>query len=165
MKEIYHSKIMNPLCEQAGCDANLAGKHAWKWETKRWHAHPSMAFRNWWEPDGFDPVSGAHQGGHPEAHRQWARKDPDGWKRRWFGVSCVDAWNTTQYVEEFDAWTQAGSPDREEPFVSVSATMERQKQLFAGLKSIIDKIGKKMPKVSEGSIALERDVTRTMPDP
>lgn len=162
--KLFYSRLMNPICEQAGCSTERASKHAWKWETKRWHSHPSIAFTNWWTPTEFDLASGAHLGGHPDAYRQWARKDSDGWKRRWYGVSCVDAWNTPQYVEEFDAWESAGSPEGE-PFISVSATLERQKQFWRDLLPTINEIGKPMSEVDEGAVALEAESTPIMPDP
>ncbi len=144
--DIYQSRIMNPICEQAGCNDDLASKHAWKWEQKRWHAHPSMAFTKWWTPVDFDEVSGAHIGGHPNAYRKWARKTDDGWRHKHYGVSVGDAWNSACYVEEFDAWQSAGSPEQSEPFTSVAVSIERHKEFWRGLRSTLAKIGKKMPK-------------------
>jgi hypothetical protein len=156
---------MNPLCEQAGCDNNTASKQAWKWENKHWHSHPSIAFTSWWCPSHFDETSGAHVGGHKNANRKWARKDVGQWLHKWYGVSCLDAWNSAPYIEEFDAWVTAGSPEKDEPFISVAVDYERQHQFWSGLKLVIDKIGKPMPKVSKGDIALEAVTARTMPDP
>ncbi len=143
--DIYPSRIMNPICEQAGCDPDTASKHAWKWELKRWHWHPSQSFIRWFEPHSIDPESGASVGGHTEANRIWARKDSDGWMRRNYGISTVNAWNTARIIEEFDAWQEIGSPEGE-PLISVAAPLDQQLNFWRGLKDTISKIGKKMPK-------------------
>ena len=94
-------------------------------------------------PTGLFGASEKHMFEH--ASRIWARKDPGAWKRKRYGTSTLDAWNSDSYVREFDAWQHAGSPERE-PFVSIAAPYERQKQFFTELKGIIAKIGKPMPK-------------------
>lgn len=144
-KEIYPSKLMNEMCEQAGCDDHLASKHAWKWERKHWHSHPIPTFCAWWEPHDIDPVSGASVGGHPDARRIWARKDAGKWSKHWYGVKTEDAWNTARFVEEFDAWVDAGRPEPETDFVSISATLEKQKEFWKNVKPIIAQIGKINP--------------------
>jgi hypothetical protein len=157
--------LMNDFCDQAGCSKQERISHAWKWELKRWHAHPLPSFVAWWRPDHFDEVSGAHVGGHPNAHRRWSRKEAGGWRHKWYGVSCADAWNTARYVRQFDAWQSAGSPEKPTPFVSVATDIERQKQFWHDLKGVISQIGKPMPAITEGDVALEATTTRTMPDP
>jgi hypothetical protein len=142
--KIYPSKEMNPLCEMAGCSDEEASEHAQKWQRKRWHSHPDQSFLAWWNPHSFDPVSGASVGGHPDAARTWARKDPGKWVRRRYGTSAIVAWNTAPYLEEFQSWKQSGSPETED-FVSIAATLERQKQFWHDLKPIILQIGKPMP--------------------
>lgn len=129
---------MNEFCQQAGCNQRQQILHAWKWAKKRWHAHPSMTFTGWWQPFEFDPVSGAHVGGHPDAYRRWSRKDGGGWKHRWYGISTVDAWNVAQYVEEFNAWQEIGSPEKAEEFISISATKERQIQYWKDAKPLMN---------------------------
>ncbi len=137
-EQVYKSREMNPLCEQAGCDVHTANRHAFKWERKRWHSHPSQAFIAWWEPDGVDvDPSGADIGGHHEARRTWARKDETGWTRQIFGLSTPDAWNTAHYVEEFNAWEAAGSPDPITPFVSVSVSRDRQARFWKDIRQTI----------------------------
>jgi hypothetical protein len=137
---------MDSYCEQAGCSEKLRKRHAWKWDQHRWHSHPIPTFCAWWEPSGVDPENGASVGGHPDAWRIWARKDPGRWIRRRYGIETVIAWNAASYVKEFDAWQNAGSPEPDEPFISLAASLERQKQFWADLKPIIDQIGKPMPK-------------------
>jgi hypothetical protein len=129
--------LMNDACEQAGCNKRQRINHAWKWEMKRWHEHPSIAFTTWWRPDHFDPVSGAHVGGHPEAHRRHARKDPDGWKHRWYGVSTLDAWNCANYVGDFETWQKVGSPKKPDPYISITATFKRQKEYMRDAKPLL----------------------------
>ncbi len=150
---------INDLCEQAGCNPKQRIAHAWKWEIKRWHSHPSIAFQNWWNPTDTDPESGAHIGGHPDARRQWARKDEGRWIRKWYGTSCLDAWNAVPYLEEFDAWLSAGSPEKDTPFISVALPYDVQTKMWGTMKSIIDKIGKKMPKPTP----LDTDSTEFQP--
>jgi hypothetical protein len=154
--EIYPSKIMNPICEQAGCSNNEASKHAWLWEKQRWHWHPSPSFRGWWEPNNVDSISGAHVGGHPDAKRFWARKDPGRWVRRIYGIPTEKAWNSANYVLEFTAWQQAGSPEPETSFVSIAATWERQKRFWSELRPIIKQIGKPMPFVPKTPIIYQK---------
>lgn len=141
----YPSRVMNPICEEAGCDSDTANRHAWKWENKRWHSHPSKQFSAWWDPFEFDPVCGASVGGHPDARRRWARKDTDGWIHRMYGVQLLDAWNSDNYISEFEAWRGIGSPEPDKPFVSLAASVQRQKQFWGELKLRIAKIGKPMP--------------------
>ncbi len=100
----------------------------------------------WWTPVDFDEISGAHVGGHHNAYRKWSRKTAEGWSHKNYGVSVWDAWNSAEYIEEFDAWQSAGSPEQSEPFVSVAASIERHKEFWSGLKGVIDRIGKKVPR-------------------
>lgn len=107
---------------------------------------PTDDFIVWWSPCGKDRESGADTGGHPDAFRVWARKDPGRWVRRSFGISALMAWNAQCYRSEYLRWIDAGRPEQEE-FISLAATLERQKQFWHDLKPIIAKIGKPMPKV------------------
>jgi len=137
---------MEDFCDLAGCSDKMRKLHAWKWRHRRWHSHPSPSFCAWWEPDGRDPATGASTGGRPEARRVWARKDPDGrWRRRWYGLPTLLAWNTTYVLDAFEAWVGAGSPEPDEPFMSISASLEAQKRSWQELKPIIMQIGKPMP--------------------
>jgi hypothetical protein len=103
-------------------------------------------FRQWWEPWGVDKDSGASVGGHPDAYRVWARKDPGRWRRRHYGVLTPIAWITALYRDEYERWVDAGRPEREN-FISLAASLERQKQFWRDLKPIIERIGKPMPEV------------------
>ena len=143
--ETEYKSLMAEFCDQAGCSEKRRIAHIWKWEERRWHSHPTLAFVGWFEPDSTDPVSSVSVGGHPDARRRWARKDPGVWKHKWYGTSTLDAWNSAYYVEQFDAWQRLGSPESE-PFVSIAAPYERQQRFFSELKHIISLIGKPMPK-------------------
>lgn len=152
-------------CDERGCEGKSRKVHFDQFVKFGWDPHPPMAFMAWWNPGEKDPDSGAHVGGHLKAARIWARKDPEGWKRRVYGVSAEQAWNTLCFREEFNTWTAMGSPERPEEFISLAATTERQKEFWGGLKNVIAQIGKKVPKVDPGLVALEENTTRTMPDP
>ncbi len=105
---------------------------------------PPTEFVMWWSPDGTDQESGADVGGHPDARRIWARKDPGRWTRRTYGTTARIAWNAQMYRSEYLRWIEAGRPEREE-FISLAASTERQKQFWHDLKPVISKIGKPMP--------------------
>lgn len=138
---------MDDFCEQAGCSEKERKLHAWKWRKHRWHSHPIPTFVAWFEPTGVDPITGASVGGRPEARRIWARKDAGGYTRRYYGLPTLVAWNTGYVIKAFDAWTSAGSPEPDEPFISIAATLEAQQRLWQELKPIIAEIGKPMPPV------------------
>lgn len=104
-----------------------------------------LDFRQWWEPWGRDPVTGASKGGHPDAHRQWARKDEGRYTLRYYGISTKVAWATQHFRDEYDAWRAAGSPQKVEDFVSLAAPLERQKEFWKELKPILARIGEPMP--------------------
>jgi hypothetical protein len=144
--ERQYKSLMDEFCDQAGCSDQRRTAHVWKWEQKRWHSHPTQAFKGWWEPESTDPVSGASIGGHEHARRIWSRKDPGAWKHKWYGTSTLDAWNCASYVQEFDAWERAGSPPNPEPFVSIAAPYETQKAFWPTLRKLISQIGKPIPK-------------------
>ena len=120
---------MDSFCEQAGCSEKERRIHAWKWNAKRWHSHPLPTFAGWFEPSGTDPESGASVGGHADAYRVWSRKTSGGYKRRRYGISTIEAWNVPRYVAEFNAWVEAGSPERETEFVSLAAPLEKQREI------------------------------------
>jgi hypothetical protein len=104
---------------------------------------PPDAFCEWWNPSGIDPVSGASIGGHIDAERVWARKDPGRWNRRTYGMNARIAWQADFIRQEFSAWERAGSPERE-PFVSIAQPMSEQVSFWHGLKEKLAEIGKKV---------------------
>lgn len=106
---------------------------------------PPAEFMAWWNPFGIDQESGASAGGHPEAERIWARKDPGRWVHRTYGIPARIAWNTNPYRQEYLAWVAIGRPEGE-PFVGIVASIEKQKAFWKELKPIIAKIGKEVPK-------------------
>jgi hypothetical protein len=106
---------------------------------------PPHDFCEWWSPSRRDHESGADIGGHPDAERVWARKDPGRWVHRTYGTNARIAWNAQRYRNEFLAWVDLGKPEREE-FISLAAPVERQKQFWKELKTTISSIGKPMPK-------------------
>ncbi len=122
--------------------------------TRGWNNFPSERFKHWWEPVGQDSISGAHIGGHPSAYRCWSRKEPRGYTHRFYGIATVEAWNTAFYIEEFNAWIELGSPGKE-PFVSVAATPEKQREFFKQLKPIINRIGRAIPDATPAEVAFE----------
>jgi len=61
------------------------------------------------------------------------------------GVNTIIAWNCATYVLQFDAWQSAGSPEPDAPFVSIAATLDVQQKFWAGLKPLIEAIGKPVP--------------------
>jgi len=132
---------MEDCCEQAGCDDKQRKQHVWKWERKGWHSHPFPSFVAWWEPSGTDPESGASVGGHPDARRVWARKDPGRWLRRRYGIPTESAWNIARYVIEFSSWQEAGSPEPDFPFISLAASLGEQATYWGELKPILERIG------------------------
>jgi hypothetical protein len=105
----------------------------------------SEGFRRWWEPTDVDELSGAHIGGHPDALRIWARKDPGRWVRRAYGTPTDAAYLVEYYRQQYDAWVDAGKP-KGEPFVSVASTVEQQKEWARGVKGLLLQIGRPMPK-------------------
>lgn len=101
-------------------------------------------FCEWWNPTGIAEPSGASIGGHHDAERVWARKDPGRWTRRTYGITATIAWTCAIYRREFNRWIEADRPEREE-FVSVCATPERQVEFAKQLKATLAQIGKPMP--------------------
>jgi hypothetical protein len=106
---------------------------------------PPDDFCEWWNPTRRDEPSGADVGGHPDAERVWARKDPGRWVRRTYGINAVLAWQAEPYRQEYLRWVDADRPERE-PFVSIAAPLEKQRAFYRGLKATIDQIAKPMPK-------------------
>ncbi len=96
---------------------------------------PPEDFCRWWHPHGRDNQSGADIGGHPDAERVWARKDTGRWVHRTYGTTARIAWNSQNFRSAYDEWVQLGRPERED-FISLAATLERQKQFWKDLKSI-----------------------------
>jgi hypothetical protein len=137
MNRQERAKKIDGLCDERGCDEKQRERHFDQYVKHGWNPHPSAAFMAWWNPTGNDPESGAHVGGHPEAARLWARKDPEGWVRSGYGITSTEAWNIAIYRQEFREWQAAGSPDKPEEFVSISATLERQKQYWHDAKPLM----------------------------
>jgi hypothetical protein len=108
-------------------------------------ALPPIAFLDWWNPTAIDETSGASIGGHPDAERVWARKDPGRWSRRTYGINAMLAWDCASYRDEYHSWKDIGCPARE-PFVSICATLERVAEFAKGLKATLAQVGKPMPK-------------------
>lgn len=115
---------------------------------------PSEGFRRWWEPEGTDEPSGACIGGHPDAHRIWARKEPGRWARTRSGTTTAIAWLSEYYRNQYDAWVDAGKP-KTEPFISICASPERQVEWAKATKGIIAQIGKPIPKVTPKELNAE----------
>jgi hypothetical protein len=107
---------------------------------------PSEDFINWWNPHGTDVFSGASLGGHADARRIWARKDPGRWTRRTYGIDAHRAWLAMPYRCEYLRWLTAGKPKPKVEFVSIAATLEQQRAFWRQLKDTIAQIGKPMPK-------------------
>ncbi len=118
---------------------------------------PPREFCEWWHPHRRDQ-SGADIGGHPDAERIWARKDPGRWVHRKYGTSARAAWNAQRYRDEYLTWVNLGRPDRGD-FISLAAPIETTKQSLKQLKSILGNIGKKMPKPGP----FDRDSTAFQP--
>ena len=98
---------------------------------------PPTDFLTWWNPTGTDEESGAHKGGHPDAQRLWARKDPGRWTRRTYGVNANHAWLAAPYRNEYLAWVQAGKPARAEEFVSLALPTEEQRARWAHVAALV----------------------------
>ena len=81
-------------------------------------------FCEWWYPSAQDEESGASIGGHPDAARMWARKDPGRWTRRAYGTKADTAWACQPYRDEYNAWIAAGRPERAEPFISIALPLD-----------------------------------------
>ena len=107
------------------------------------------AFCDWWNPSRVEEPSGAAVGGHPDAKRVWARKDAGKWTRRTYGTTAAQAWLADCYRQEYEAWVAAGRPKQPEPFVSLAATVERQKEFWHGVATDLRKIVKPVPKAKQ----------------
>jgi hypothetical protein len=106
-------------------------------------AEPPREFCDWWYPTGIEQPSGASVGGHPDAERVWARKDPGRWSRRTFGMSVACAWATEHYREQFRLAQDAAL--EQEPFVSIVLPINEQAQKWSALRSMLKQIVKKVP--------------------
>src|SRR5262252_2818567 len=95
-------------------------------ETPRRNAPPEE-FCEWWYPSSQDEESGASIGGHPDAARIWARKDPGKWTRRAYGCKADTAWMCANYRAEFNAWIAAGRPERAEQFISIALPLDDER--------------------------------------
>lgn len=110
---------------------------------------PPIDFCDWWSPTGIQEPSGASVGGHPDAERVWARKDPGRWSRRVYGINANKAWLVGSIRAEYLRWVDADRP-QQEPFVSICATAERQAEFAREVKALLAEIGKKMPGSPDG---------------
>src|SRR5580765_2470166 len=71
------------------------------------------SFRTWWEPFSTDEITGASEGGQPEAWRWWARPDPDRpgkWERRRYGEIAKRAFKNKVYRDWWRQWKLSGEP-------------------------------------------------------
>lgn len=105
---------------------------------------PPENFCEWWNPYKRDTESGADVGGHPDAERVWARKDPGRWVHRTYGTNARIAWNTQRYRSEWSRWREIGSPERDDCMM-IAATYEVQKQFWSDIKGAVNQIGKNPP--------------------
>jgi hypothetical protein len=106
---------------------------------------PSIGFMEWWNPDSIIEPSGASRGGHPDAERVWARKDPGRWTRRTLGISANRAWLVARYRDEYARWVEADRPETEK-FISICASPERQVEFAKSVKALLAQIGQPMTK-------------------
>jgi len=124
-------------CRKAGCDEDKAKIHFFIYTKKGWDPHPPEQFVAWWNPTGTQDESGASVGGHPDAFRVYARKEPGRWFRATYGLEAEIAWNTAIYREEYDAWVAAGKPAPEEPYVSIALSREEQVKRLAVISAVV----------------------------
>jgi hypothetical protein len=146
------------LCKEAGCSDSIATLHRNQFIKKKWHPHPQKSFVQWWEPWGFDSKTGASKGGHEKAYRLWARPEPDGsYAHGWYGVKTVEAWNDKEYFEQYREWLNAGMSSRAKDFISIAATLERQKEYQVAAAPLVVWIGKdgQIPKATLKSLTDE----------
>jgi hypothetical protein len=97
---------------------------------------PTDEFCDWWNPSGVEEPSGASMGGHPDAERTWARKDPGRWTRRTYGINANLAWLSDVYRREYQRWLDAGKPEREK-FVSLALTLKEQHEHWEEIDHIL----------------------------
>jgi hypothetical protein len=124
-------------CRKAGCEEKKAEIHFYLYTKKGWDPHPPEDFMKWWVPFGKDEESGASIGGHPDAFRVFARKDPGKWVRQSFGIEPDIAWNIACYREQYNAWRAAGSPQPDEEYVSIALSREEQQKRFAVIAAVV----------------------------
>jgi hypothetical protein len=124
-------------CSKAGCDEDKARIHTELFVKKGWDPHPPEDFEKWWNPRDTEDESGASVGGHPDAFRLFARKDPGRWVRQSFGTTADIAWNIALYREEYDAWVAAGKPQPDEEYVSIALSREEQQKRFAVIAAVV----------------------------
>jgi hypothetical protein len=105
---------------------------------------PPAAFCDWWNPTGREQPSGADIGGHPDAERVWARKDPGCWNRRTYGINANLAWLCDNYRQEYFRWREAGRP-KMEPFVSLALTTQEQAKRWKEIGGILRGAAKPIP--------------------
>jgi hypothetical protein len=128
-------KKKRPLKRRAG-----RGRPANDYTPSRKRDLPTDEFCDWWNPSGIDELSGAAIGGHPDAKRIHARKDPGRWTRRTYGTTANIAWQCETYREEFRRWLDAGKPEREK-YVSIVLPLDKQHVGLQGIQSILKKAG------------------------
>ena len=118
---------------------------------------PPDDFCEWWNPSGIQQPSGASVGGHPDAERTWARKDPHGWTRRVYGISAHYAWLAQPFRNEYNAWVAAGRPERTHDFVSLALPVAEQTERWKKIKAMLKNAGKKMPAPTIGDYSIDFD--------
>lgn len=116
---------------------------------KTYSREASDEFCEWWNPTGTQEPSGANIGGHPDSKRVWARKDAGKWSRRVYGMTAAQAWLVDRYRKEYQAWVDAGKPETPKPFISLAATVERQKEFWKGASKDLREIVKIVPKAKQ----------------
>lgn len=114
---------------------------------------PSPGFMAWWQPDGFNPSSGAQTGGHREALRKCVR--PDTHEVRYYGINVDLAFNTRCYREEYLQWLKDGQPPREDDFDGTAATQDKVRACMANIRSIL----KDAPLLSGAEVAALKQLT------
>src|SRR5215472_8830463 len=108
-----------------------------KEKTKAPLESPPDDFCDWWNPTGIEEQSGAAIGGHRDAERVWARKDPGRWTRRTFGINAMTAWQTQRFRAEYYAWVKADRPRQLKPFVSLALPLKEQGERWEGVMAAL----------------------------
>lgn len=101
---------------------------------RKWHP-PTPDFLHWWEPDGYNPQTGAQTGGHPEALRKCVR--PETAEVRYYGIESALAFNTRCYREEYLQWFREGQPPRGGDYDGTAAPMANVRECMEEIKAIL----------------------------
>ena len=103
-------------------------------EGRTWY-QPSARFVFWWQPDGFNPVSGAQTGGHPAAYRKCVHRETK--EVRHYGMSAVVAFNSQAYRNEYTQWLKGGMPERDNIADGTTATREEVRECMEKCKETL----------------------------